>query len=214
MRHRAGQNRQQFGLFATPLDDMIAPDNMVRVVDAFVDAIDLEKHGRNGQVQNRFRRYRLPFAKCKSCICAPFCLNESAYRIRHGRHIERSLDEAATEANRLRVLNNRPIYKRRQAIVEHPYGTIKRGWGFYYTLLKGKEKVSGEYSLVFLAYNMRRAITILGVSGLIERLKRLLPRFFAPWPLVADVGAVGVDEFWDVVSRSVAGHRAVRLCRA
>ena len=45
MRHRTGQNRQQFGLFATPLDEMIAPDNMVRVVDAFVDAIDLEKLG-------------------------------------------------------------------------------------------------------------------------------------------------------------------------
>ena len=38
MAHRTGQNRQQFGLFATPLDEMIAPDNMVRVVDAFVDA--------------------------------------------------------------------------------------------------------------------------------------------------------------------------------
>ncbi|NJM94653.1 MAG: transposase, partial [Cytophagales bacterium] len=45
MAHRTGQNRQQFGLFATPLDEMIAPDNMVRVVDAFVDAIDLEKLG-------------------------------------------------------------------------------------------------------------------------------------------------------------------------
>lgn len=45
MAHRNGQNRQQFGLFATPLDELIAPDNMVRVVDAFVDAIDLEKLG-------------------------------------------------------------------------------------------------------------------------------------------------------------------------
>ena len=45
MRHRSGQNRLQFGRFATPLDDMIAPENMVRVVDAFVDAIDLEKLG-------------------------------------------------------------------------------------------------------------------------------------------------------------------------
>jgi transposase len=130
-----------------------------------------EKHGRNGQVQNRFRRYRLPFAKCKACICASFCLTESAYRIRHGRHIERSLDEAATEANRLRVLNDRPKYKRRQAIVEHPFGTIKRSWGLYYTLLKGLEKVEGEYSLVFLAYNMRRGVSILGVSDLIERIK-------------------------------------------
>jgi len=49
MAHRTGQNRQQFGLFATV----------------------------------------------------------STHRIRHGRHVERSLDEAATEANRLRVLNSR-----------------------------------------------------------------------------------------------------------
>lgn len=45
MAYRTGQNRQQFGLFATPLDEMIAPDNMVRVIDAFVDAIDLEQLG-------------------------------------------------------------------------------------------------------------------------------------------------------------------------
>ncbi|MBK8920234.1 MAG: transposase [Saprospirales bacterium] len=108
-----------------------------------------EKHGRNGQLQNRFRRYRLPFAKCRSCICAAFCLTESAHRIRHGRQIGRSLDEAATEANRLRVLNSRHKYKRRQAIGNTHSGTIKRSWGFYYTLLKGKEKVRREYSLVF-----------------------------------------------------------------
>lgn len=148
-----------------------------------------EKHGRNGQVQNRFRRYRLPFAKCKSCICAPFCLTESAHRIRHGRHIERSLDEAATEANRLRVLNNRPKYKRRQAIVEHPFGTIKRSWGYYYTLLKGKEKVSGEYSLVFLAYNMRRAVSILGVKDFLERVKTGFNSIFVRWRAMAHASA-------------------------
>lgn len=173
-----------------------------------------EKHGRNGQVQNQFRRYRLPFAKCKSCFCAPFCLTESAYRIRHGRHIERSLDEAATEANRLRALNNRNKYKRRQAIVEHPNGTIKRSWGFYYTLLKGKEKVNGEYSLVFLAYNMRRAITILGVSGLIERVKHLFYQFFALWPSMAGVDTGTALGFQAVAGRSVASQRATRSRRA
>ena len=130
-----------------------------------------EKHGRNGQLQNRFRRYRLSYAKCRSCFCAPFCLTASAHQIRHGRHIERSLDESAVEANRLRVLNNRDKYKRRQAIVEHPYGTIKRSWGYYYTLLKGKEKVKGEYSLVFLVYNMRRAMSILGFPALLALIK-------------------------------------------
>jgi len=173
-----------------------------------------EKHGRNGQVQNRFRRYRLPFAKCRDCICAPFCLTESAHRIRHGRHIERSLDEAATEANRLRVLNNRPKYKRRQAMVEHPFGTIKRSWGYYYTLLKGKEKVNGEYSLVFLVYNMRRAVSILGVPDLIERLKCRFFRFFVLWRAVAAVGTVPNPVFSFVVRRGVAREGEEKARRA
>ena len=173
-----------------------------------------EKHGRNGQLQNRFRRYRLPFAKCRSCICAAFCLTESAHRIRHGRHIERSLDEAVTEANRLQVLNSRHKYKRRQAIVEHPFGTIKRSWGFYYTLLKGKEKVSGEYSLVFLAYNMRRAVSILGVSDLIERVKRLFFRFFAPWRAVTGLSTSSALDFRAGAGRSVTPERWAQSRRA
>ncbi len=36
--------------------------------------------------------------------------------------------------------------------MEHPFGTLKRGWGYSYTLLKGKEKVSGEFALIFTSY--------------------------------------------------------------
>lgn len=42
---RKGLSREQYGLFATPLDELIAEDNMVRVVDAFVHSLDLEKLG-------------------------------------------------------------------------------------------------------------------------------------------------------------------------
>jgi len=45
MSHRTGQDRLQFCLFTTPLDEMIPQDNIVRVIDAFVDAIDLDKLG-------------------------------------------------------------------------------------------------------------------------------------------------------------------------
>ena len=62
-------------------------------------------------------------------------------------------------------------YRRRQAMVEHPFGTIKRGWGFGYTLLKGKDKVGIEFSIIFLCYNLRRTITILGINGLKQALK-------------------------------------------
>ena len=44
-------------------------------------------------------------------------------------------------------------------------------WGAYYTLLKGKEKVSGEMGIVFTVYNLRRVVSILGAKGAIESLK-------------------------------------------
>jgi hypothetical protein len=37
-----------------------------------------------------------------------------------------------------------------------------------YCLLKGKKKVTGEFSLIFLAYNIQRVINILGIRKLIE----------------------------------------------
>ena len=98
--------------------------------------------------------------------------------------------------------------------MEHPFGTIKRSWGFYYTLLKGKEKVNGEYSLVFLVYNMRRAVSILGVPDLIERLKCLFFRFFVPWRAVAAAGTVPNPDFSFVVRRGVAREGDEKTRRA
>jgi hypothetical protein len=37
-----------------------------------------------------------------------------------------------------------------------------------YCLTKGLKNVLGEFSLVFLAYNLKRAINIMGVGKLIE----------------------------------------------
>ncbi|MCF8252929.1 MAG: IS1182 family transposase, partial [Saprospiraceae bacterium] len=45
MARKTKESRLQYGLFATPLEEMIAPDNPVRVVDAFVDAMDLASFG-------------------------------------------------------------------------------------------------------------------------------------------------------------------------
>ncbi len=35
-------------------------------------------------------------------------------------------------------------------------------------LMRGLEKVRGEFSLTALAYNLRRAITLVGIPGLIR----------------------------------------------
>ena len=47
-------------------------------------------------------------------------------------------------------------------IVEHPYGTIKRSFGYTYFLLKGLKKVRGELSLICFAYNtdFRTALSV------------------------------------------------------
>jgi hypothetical protein len=53
----------------------------------------------------------------------------------------------------------------RRMLVEHPFGTMKRAFNQGYLLLKGLRKVRGEVGFTMLAYNMRRAINILGVSA-------------------------------------------------
>ena len=148
-----------------------------------------EKHNKRGELQNQYKLYRAPYPICKRCPLAGKCLTAASHKYRQGRTLERSLWEEAVEANRLRVLNRREKYKRRQAIVEHPFGTIKRAWGYYYTLLKGKEKVAGEYALVFCAYNIRRGVSILGVNKLLEMIKAALGRFLAAGRAMAGRGA-------------------------
>ena len=60
--------------------------------------------------------------------------------------------------------------RNRKTVVEHPFGTIKRWNDGYYTLLRGKEKVGADLSLLFLGYNLKRAINMVSVQGLIEKL--------------------------------------------
>ena len=54
------------------------------------------------------------------------------------------------------------ISKRRGAIVEHPFGTIKRSLGWDHYLVRGKEKVSGENALIMFCYNFKRVLNMLG----------------------------------------------------
>jgi transposase len=125
-----------------------------------------------GRVISSFQRYIAVKEICQACSLAAQCLaNCDPKRCKKGRSIERSQYEQAVEANRTRVEQNKDLYRRRQAIVEHPFGTVKRAWGYTYTLLKRIRKVSGEFSLIYTAYNMRRSVSILGFKGLMDALK-------------------------------------------
>ncbi|AHM59323.1 transposase IS1182 family protein [Flammeovirgaceae bacterium 311] len=103
---------------------------------------------------------------CLSCAAKALCTTNKA-----GRLIERSEHAAVIKSNNLRLIRQKEVYRKRQAIVEHPFGTIKRSWGYTYTLMKGLAKVNGELGLIFTCYNLRRAVSILGVDRLIKLMK-------------------------------------------
>jgi len=57
--------------------------------------------------------------------------------------------------------------RRRGAIVEHPFGTLKCRAGYRHFLVRGFAKVRGEWSLMALCYNLSRALTIVGFAALV-----------------------------------------------
>ena len=66
------------------------------------------------------------------------------------------------------------LYQKRQAIVEHPFGTIKRQWGFDYIMTKKTMKrASADVGLVFTAYNLRRIFNILSQNKFGRHLRAL-----------------------------------------
>jgi transposase len=67
------------------------------------------------------------------------------------RHRQRMASEGAGE-----------LMRRRSAIVEHPFGTLKCRAGYQHFLVRGFDKVRGEWSLMALCYNFTRMLNILG----------------------------------------------------
>lgn len=120
---------------------------------------------RNGKGAYRFQRYRT--SACKSCKARSLCTTSKT----NGRYIDRSEYAGVIEANARRVENNPDYYRQRQQITEHPFGTLKRQRGFTYTLVRKKENVLGEVSLMFIGYNLSRCVSILGVEKLIKALR-------------------------------------------
>lgn len=71
----------------------------------------------------------------------------------------------------VRFYPNQQHLRKRNTIVEHPYGTVKRWHGASYLLTRGKVKVAAETGLSFLAYDFRRVINLIGVKGIMEVIK-------------------------------------------
>ena len=138
----------------------------------------------------KFQRYNNTSA-CKTCELKTQCTTSKA----NGRNIDRSEFAALMEQNNQRVLKNPNYYKQRQQLAEHPWGTIKRQRGFDHVLTRGKTKVLGEVSLVFIGYNLARCANIVDGLGkfkaLIYKYMSALNMFFrlqtAYFKLISDI---------------------------
>ena len=115
-----------------------------------------------------FQQYKTK--QCKHCPVRPKC---TASKL-NGKTLQRRKYAQNIQDNKLRIENNPSAYKKRQAIVEHPYGTIKRQWGFSYILTKKyKKRASADVGFMFIAYNIRRIMNILGKDELEKYLKEV-----------------------------------------
>lgn len=113
------------------------------------------------------RRIRIyPTAGCESCPVRALCTTSP-----RGRHIHRWQYEAVLDRLKQRLAEHPHIIRRRKAIAEHPFGTIKKVWGYGSLLLRGLDKIASEAALMMTAYNIKRALTILGTTALIAQLQ-------------------------------------------
>jgi transposase len=127
------------------------------------------KKGEASETSYRFKTYRTD--ACKKCPLKEQCTKLPK------RIIHRSEYQNAVDTNNNNIKQNPHYYKRRQAIVEHPFGTIKRSLGYTYTLLKGKQKVNGELNLIMLCYNIKRSINIIGIENILKSLYNWKPNY-------------------------------------
>lgn len=133
---------------------------------------------KNGsKYENKVKHYKT--RACKTCPVKALCTSNKI-----GRLIERSQYAEAVEANAKRIHAEKEKYALRQQISEHPFGIIKRQWGYDHVLLKGKQKVEAEFGLIFSVYNFRRILSILGIPELKKRLQEAFLHFFILWRLL------------------------------
>ena len=98
---------------------------------------------------------------CKTCVLKRRCTRNKANRT-----IKREDNEHLMEAMAARMRAPPAKFKLRKTLAEHPFGTIKRWFGYTHFLLKGLAKVRCEWSLTTLAYNLKRVLNLVSFQKL------------------------------------------------
>ena len=119
----------------------------------------------------RVKQYKTPH--CKKCKLRSKCTTAKGARI-----IERHEFAKALEKNKKDIERNPQTYFQRQSIVEHPFGTIKRQWGYDHIMTKKTMKhAAADVGFIFIAYNLKRILNIIGMEALMSILSHIITSY-------------------------------------
>src|SRR3954468_750833 len=103
-------------------------------------------------------RYVSRKSDCDACALRTRCVTDKIPT----RTVQRWEHEAVLDRHRARMQDADAQMRRRAELVEHPFGTLKCRAGYRHFLVRGFDKVRGEWSLMALCYNFSRVLSILG----------------------------------------------------
>jgi hypothetical protein len=102
---------------------------------------------------------------CRTCAIKHRCTTGVQRRITRWEH------EHVLEDVQRRLDENPQAMRTRRETVEHPFGTIKARMGATHFLMKTLPRVASEMALHVLAYNLTRAMNILGIEPLMKAMR-------------------------------------------
>lgn len=102
---------------------------------------------------------------CKTCALKARCTDAGSHKV------TRYENEAVLERMDERLAAQPGVLDERRESVEHPFGSVKQWMGQGAFLTRRLENVRAEFSLTAIAYNLRRAITLVGIPALIAAVR-------------------------------------------
>ena len=149
-----------------------------------------------GRWQNKSGRTEIRYASrpkiCEACQLRARCLSPKSVR----RTIGRWEYQDVLDRHRVRMQGADELMRRRSAVVEHPFGTIKCRAGYRHFLVRGFNKVRGEWSLMVLCYNFTRVLNILGFERFMARIANALLSHLRALAAVLNSITTVVSPFW------------------
>lgn len=147
-----GYEKDKF-IFDIEKQHFICPNNKI-----------LKRRGK-GTIQDGLRKYRYICQDCLDCSKKHLCTTD-----KNGRTIQASehVKEIMLFRKKCNLEFGKKVIRKRKEVVEHPFGTIKRNWGYRYFMQKGLENVQSEFNFIAFIYNFKRVLSIIPMEKLLN----------------------------------------------